>query len=152
MGKSDRGDVHITKPTAKIGELLKIRNGTSDSDIAFVATGSMARTAQKIAQNYFPQTSVWSVPFIKPVNVQQVIQLCQENKTLVVFEEHSILAGLGSLIAEIAAEFSPTKVLRIGTNDRFSHFCGTYEYLLKEHELDETSITRKLHSYLANSQ
>ena len=64
------------------------------------------------------------------------------SKVVVVLEEHSVLGGLGSAITEIAAEFSPTRILRIGVNDRFSHYCGTYEYLLKEHGLGFFCLTR----------
>ena len=63
-------------------------------------------------------------------------------------EEHSVLGGLGSLIAEIACEFSPLKILRVGVQDRFSHHCGTYEYLLKEHELDIDSVKAQIHRFL----
>lgn len=151
MGKSDRGDVHSFMPNAKIGTLLKIREGSQHGGISFIATGSMTRSAQKMAESTFPQAAVWSAPFIKPIDVQQVVSICKENQVLVVLEEHSILAGLGSMIAEIASQFAPIKILRIGTNDRFSHYCGTYDYLLKEHGLDEPSIIQKIQAYMASS-
>jgi transketolase len=148
MGKSDRGDVHPCTPNAEVGELIKIRAGAPTSKINFISTGSMARSAQKIAGSHFPTASVWSAPFIKPINAQQVVSICQESKILIVIEEHSVYAGLGSVITEIASEYSPLKILRIGTNDRFSHHCGTYEYLLTEHELDEHSIVQKIHAFI----
>ena len=43
-------------------------------------------------------------------------------------EEHSVLGGLGSIIAEIASEFAPVRILRVGVQDRFSQHCGSYEY------------------------
>ncbi len=148
MGKSDRGDTHQAMPHIKVSELIKVREGIQ-SGLSFIATGSMARSAQRIADTEFPQAAVWSAPFIKPINIQQVVSICKENKILVTLEEHSTLAGLGSVIAEIASQFAPIKILRIGTNDRFSHYCGTYEYLLKEHGLDEVAIAQKIHAYLA---
>jgi transketolase len=62
----------------------------------------------------------------------------------VVLEEHSVLGGLGSVIAEIASEFAPVRILRVGVRDRFSHHCGTYEYLLKEHRLDRLAIEQQI--------
>jgi transketolase len=59
------------------------------------------------------------------------------------------LGGLGSAITEIASELAPVRILRIGVNDRFSHYCGTYEYLLKEHGLDRLAIEQKIHDFLA---
>jgi transketolase len=66
-----------------------------------------------------------------------------------VLEEHSVLGGLGSVIAEIASEFAPTRVLRIGVRDRFSQHCGSYAYLLKEHGLDRPGIEKRLEDYLS---
>ena len=148
MGKSDRGDVHTVAPRAKVGGLLEVKPG-SGGDIAFIATGSLVRTAMDIALANYPGAAVWSVPFIKPIESKQVTAICRQNRVIVVLEEHSVLGGLGSAIAEIASEFAPVRILRVGVGDRFSHHCGTYEYLLKEHGLDRAAIERKIRNYLA---
>ncbi len=148
MGKSDRGDVHIALPELKAGSMLEAKSGKFN-DIAFIATGSLVRTAIDIAAATYPDATVWSAPFIKPLDSQQVTAICKQSKVLVVLEEHSVLGGLGSAITEIASEFAPIRILRIGINDRFSHYCGTYEYLLKEHGLDRTAIELKIQDFLA---
>lgn len=148
MGKSDRGDVHMAALSTKVGDLLPAKLGHSE-DIVFIATGSLVRTAMMIAAESYPGAAVWSVPFIKPINQQQVVEICAHAKTVVVFEEHSILGGLGSVIAEIASEFAPVRILRIGVNDRFSHYCGTYDYLLKEHGLDQAAIEQRIALFCA---
>lgn len=148
MGKSDRGDVHAALPLARPGALLQARAG-QDGAIAFIATGALVRTALDIAQASYPGAAVWSVPFIKPIDREQVTAICRASRTVVVLEEHSVLGGLGSAIAEIASEFAPVRVLRIGVNDRFSHYCGSYEYLLKEHGLDRPAIESRIRGYLA---
>jgi transketolase len=63
-------------------------------------------------------------------------------------EEHSVLGGLGSAIAEIASELAPVRLLRIGVQDRFSQHCGTYEYLLKEHGLDRAAIAQRIQAFV----
>ena len=150
MGKSDRGDVHYQTPLANIGNMLKVQNGQA-SEISFLATGSLVRTAMDIADAQYPEATVWSVPFIKPINFRQVATICAESRVVVVFEEHSVLGGLGSAVAEIATEFAPVRVLRIGVQDRFSQHCGTYEYLLKEHALDQLSITQRIEASIKAS-
>jgi transketolase len=151
MGKSDRGDVHTQPPELKPGQLVKAPTTTSTnhSDLAFIATGSLVRTAVEIANAHYPGTKIWSVPSIKPIDTQQIVSICTQHRIVVVFEEHSVLGGLGSTITEIAAEFTGTRILRIGVNDRFSHYCGTYDYLLKEHQLDQAAIESRIHNYLA---
>jgi transketolase len=150
LGKSDRGDVHSAMPSARVGGLLEARPGQS-RDVAFIATGSMVRTAVDIAAAAYPSAAVWSAPFIKPIDSEQVTAICKQSRTIVVLEEHSILGGLGSVIAEISSEFAPVRILRIGVADRFTHHCGTYEYLLKEHGLDRASIEQRIKDFVAAS-
>ena len=150
MGKSDRGDVHTAPPQAPVGGLLEVKPGHSDA-IAFIATGSLVRTALDIAAVSYPQAAVWSAPFIKPIKSEQVAAICRQRSRVVVLEEHSVLGGLGSVIAEIASEFAPVRLLRVGVQDRFSHHCGTYEYLLKEHGLDRLAIEERIRTFLAAS-
>ena len=150
MGKSDRGDVHAATPQARLGGLLEAKPGKA-GDIAFIATGALVRTAMDIAAGSYPDAAVWSVPFIKPIDNQQVIAICQQNKVVIVLEEHSVFGGLGSAIAEISSEFAPVRILRIGVRDRFSDHCGTYEYLLKEHGLDRLAIEQRICNFLTSN-
>lgn len=147
MGKSDRGDVHSKAPQAGVGALLPIQQGRV-GDISFIATGSMVRTAMDIAADVYPDAAVWSAPFIKPMDQQQVAAVCVQSRTVVVLEEHSVLGGLGSAVAEIAAEMAPVRMLRVGVQDRFSQHCGTYEYLLEEHGLDRAAIAQRIEAFL----
>jgi transketolase len=150
MGKSDRGDVHAAVPQARVGSLLAARPGQA-GEIAFIATGSLVRTAMDIAAGTYPDAAVWSAPFIKPIDSKQVTAICAQSQAIVVLEEHSVLGGLGSVIAEIASEFAPVRILRVGVQDRFSQHCGSYEYLLKEHGLDRPAIEQRIRNFLAES-
>ena len=147
MGKADRDDVHTRPVTARPGDLLRVREGRSN-ELALIATGSMVRTAIDVANRDFPQTEVWSCPFIKPMDNQQVAAICGAHRNVIVLEEHSVLGGLGSAIAEVASELAPTRILRIGVQDRFSEHCGSYSYLLAEHGLDDASVSRRIHQFV----
>ena len=150
LGKSDRGDVHTAVPQEDVGKLLAVKTGKIN-DIVFMATGAMVRTALDIAGDSYPDASVWSAPFIKPIDGLQVISICQHSRAVVVFEEHSILGGFGSVIAEITSRFSPVRILRVGVQDRFSQHCGTYEYLLNEHGLDRSAIELLISGFLGGN-
>lgn len=147
MGKSDRGDVHVAVPQAIIGHLLEAKAGRV-GDISLIATGALVRTAMDIAAGAYPDAAVWSAPFIKPIDSKQVAAICAQSRAVIVFEEHSVLGGLGSVIAEIASEFAPVRILRVGVLDRFSHHCGSYEYLLHEHGLDRAAIEQRICDFL----
>jgi transketolase len=116
--------------------------------LAFIATGSLCSTALALANTQYPNASVWSAPYIKPINEKQVIDICKQHQKIVTFEEHSVFGGLGSAITEISSEHSPSHILRIGVEDRFSTHCGSYEYLLKEHGLDEGAIAQKIDRFV----
>jgi transketolase len=146
MGKSDRGDVHSAAVASPCHSMLKIRDG-GNAKVAILATGSMVKTAMKLVDDGFLLASVWSVPIIKPMNSDQVIEICKANDLVITLEEHSTLGGLGSVIAEISSEHAPVKIKRVGVQDRFSHHCGTYEYLLKEHKLDSDSIKEQINHF-----
>ena len=149
LGKADRGDIHKSLSILEPRKILKVKTGII-KECSFLATGSMVRTAIDIAVESYPEASVWSVPIIKPINNIQIEKICRDSKAIVVFEEHSKYGGLGSLVAEISAEHSPIKILRIAVNDCFSEKCGTYEYLLKEHGLDIETIHANIRSFLRN--
>ena len=147
MGKSDRGDLHVSDLHVSPGDLLQAKPRQT-GDVAFIATGALVLTAVHIAGEFYPGAAVWSAPFIKPINARQVSAICTQSRAIVVLEEHSVLGGLGSVITEIACEFAPVRILRVGVQDRFSHYCGTYEYLLKEHGLDRPAISQRIRDFI----
>ena len=121
----------------QLGELCQVKQG--NSKICLIATGSMVKTAICVSE-HLDNVEVWSTPCIKPINIKQVISIAQRHEVIVVLEEHSVYGGLGSAIAEITSEYFPIRVCRIGIQDRFSSFCGSYQYLLKEHKLNLESV------------
>jgi len=148
IGKSDLGNVHKSLPIVEPGKLIKVIT-SNIGKYSFIATGSMVKTAIDIANNSYPEADVWSVPIIKPINFMEVGKICLNSEIVIVFEEHSKYGGLGSLIAEIASELSPVRVLRIAANDRFSQKCGTYEYLLYEYGLNNSKIKITIDDFLS---
>lgn len=145
MGKADLGDVHSHESKFDAGDVLNIKEGPGR--VHFIATGSMVRKALEVSE-YYEGAGVSSVPTIKPINCDQITDICKNHDLLVVMEEHSVLGGLGSLIAEIATERAPVRVCRIGVNDRFSEYCGTYAYLMNEHHLDCAAIRQKIDGFI----
>lgn len=145
MGKSDRGDVHVGPiDSLQSGRLLKVLDGRADRP-GLIATGSMLRTAVDIAREL--DLSVWSAPAIKPLAAEDVCAAARMSTGLITLEEHSVLGGLGAAITEITSEHQPSRVLRIGVPDRFSEYCGTHAYLLREHGLDIDSVRDRISAF-----
>lgn len=148
VGKSDRGDVHPGPVHLKAGELLQVRPGTQR--VALLATGSMVKTAMELAQRGSLDAEVWSVPSIKPLLPWQLAEIARRVDCIVTLEEHSVTGGLGACVAEEVAAHRPLPICRIGVEDRFSTLCGTWDYLLQEHRLDQTSVLQKIETFLVS--
>jgi transketolase len=146
VGKSDRGDVHAGPVPLQAGDMLRV--GTGSGRIALLATGSMVRTAMELVGQGI-DAEVWSVPSIKPLNHDQLHAIASRVSAVVTLEEHSIMGGLGACVAEELAAFHPLPVCRIGVQDRFSALCGTWDYLLHEHQLDLLAVRQRIDSFLA---
>lgn len=144
IGKSDRGDVHAGPVMLQEGELLQVKKGMRR--IALLATGSMVKTALELSAQGM-DSDVWSVPSIKPLSLKQLIAIADAVDVVVTMEEHSVLGGLGAAVAEAISSIRPMPICRIGIEDRFSTFCGNWEYLLREHGLDSTSIGARIERF-----
>ena len=149
MGKADLGAVHAVPPQLEWGRLCAVKPGTGA--LAWIATGSMVKTALTVAGEW-ADSSVWSAPFIKPLDANQVAEICRTHRAVIVLEEHSIHGGLASAIAEISTSSAPAWICSVGIQDRFSKYCGTYDYLMHEHKLTADAVRVQVESFLERSQ
>lgn len=146
MGKSDCGDVHSAPLALRAGELLPI--GPTGKRTALLATGAMVKTATTLVSQGL-DAEVWSVPSIKPFDRAQLHAIADRVDAVVTLEEHSVMGGLGACIAEELSAYHPLPLCRIGIEDRFSAYCGTWDYLLQEHKLDLPSVQTRINAFLA---
>lgn len=142
IGKSDKDNVHAKPFSYEIGELINLSKG--GGGIAIIATGSMTSTALELVSE-FPDIEIWSAPSIKPIATDVVVDICKRNNLIITLEEHSVYGGLGSCIAEISTTYAPTRICRLGIDDKFSEYCGSYDYLISQHNLDVKTIKSKIH-------
>jgi transketolase len=85
------------------------------------------------------------VSTLKPFNDQTVLNaIAQSRHGVITMENHTIVGGLGSIIAEKMAEAGiARKLVRIGLRDTFSHGASK-QYLLKEHKMDALSLISEI--------
>ena len=150
MGKADLGVVHDGYTRSAMGPNDSACR-TGGGPLVWLATGSMVRTALAAAREW-PDSAVWSVPCIKPLDAEHVAAVCGRHEAVVVLEEHSVYGGLGSAVAECTSTHGPTWVCRVGMQDRFSTYCGSYDYLMREHKLDVESVKSQVREFLVMRQ
>lgn len=147
VGKCDMGPVHQSYNFAGkpgIHEVIKAKEGAP----VIMATGSMVKVAQKMIENHFPGFGLHSVVQIKPFDEKSFLKATEKTNLVISLEEHSVFGGLGSTISEVVSSTIPKKVLRLGIEDKFSDKCGTYEYLMHEHKLNEEALVKKIKSQI----
>ncbi len=142
IGKSDRPAVNKERLASTRPHFVRRAEGART---CLVATGSMVAPCAEIAEAL--GLSCLSVPKIKPLDPEILTVLAPFRRAIVV-EEHSRHGGLASAILERTAEESaPTKIpliRSIGLQDRFSHLCGSYQYALSEHGLDDRALRARV--------
>ena len=111
--------------------------------IAFMAIGVMVFEAWKAAKILEEQYGI--IPYVidmvsvKPLDEEMIIKVAKEVDTIFTFEEHNILAGFGSAIAEVVTENQPVRVLRVGLKDEFGQ-SGTADALMNHYNLTAEKI------------
>jgi len=128
--------------TFEIGKGIPLRDGT---DVTLITSGYLVSETLKAAEQLKGQginARVVNMFTWKPIDCELIIQCAKETGAIVTIENHNIVNGLGSAVAEVLVEYVPTPMERIGCQDRFGQV-GPVEYLQKAYEMTAGDIVRK---------
>lgn len=123
----------------ELGKGVTMREG---SDVTIAATGLMVNEAVQAADALAAEgisARVINIHTIKPLDKEIICKAAKETGLIVTAEEHSIIGGLGSAVAEAVTECCPVPVVKIGVNDEFGH-SGPAVDLLREFGLSADNI------------
>ncbi|MDE5764072.1 MAG: transketolase family protein [Ruminococcus sp.] len=129
----------------EIGKGVVMKDG---SDITVVATGLMVNEALEAAKTLEAEgisVRVVNIHTIKPLDKELICRCAKETGIIVTAEEHSVIGGLGSAVAEAVTECCPVPVVKIGVNDVFG-YSGPAVGLLKEFGLSAENIAETVKS------
>lgn len=124
----------------QIGRAVQLRDG---NDVTIIAIGDMvirALEAADLLDNNGIRARVLDMHTLKPVDKGAVIKAAEQTGAIVTVEDHNILNGLGSAVAEVVVENRPVPMERIGLRDTFAE-SGEYEELLEKYGLNTRHIT-----------
>lgn len=131
----------------EIGKAITMREG---KDVAIIAAGlplaSAMEAAEKLAAEGI-EARVIDMHTIKPLDEEAVLRAAKEIGKIVTVEEHSIIGGLGSAVAEVLAEQCPAKLKRIGIYDRYTE-SGPAEALIHHYGLDGEGVYNAVKAFL----
>jgi transketolase len=123
----------------QIGKGNVLSEGT---DVTLVATGllvEMALKAKELLSNQGISAQVVNIATIKPIDKDLIAECASKTGAVVTCEEHNIIGGLGSAVAEVLCETMPVPMERIGTRDVFGK-SGKPAELFKEYGLTPEAI------------
>lgn len=134
MGRLDVPEIFDENYDFKIGVANTLKDG---KDATIIATGLMtakALEAAELLEKDGISVRVLNMGTIKPLDGESVLKAAKETKFIVTAEEHSVIGGLGSAVAEFLTETHPTLVKKVGIYDKFGQ-SGKAEELLEKYEL-----------------
>lgn len=132
----------------ELGKGVTIKEGT---DATIVATGLMVPEAIEAAEMLKEEgisAGVINIHTIKPIDADIIAAAAEKTGALVTAEEHNIIGGLGSAVAEVLCERCPVPLLRVGTKDVFGRSGKPYE-LLEMYGLTAKNIAENVKKAIA---
>ena len=125
----------------ELGKAVQFGDGT---DATVFATGicvSEALKAMDILKEKNINIRVIDMFSLKPIDRDIIIKSAKETKNLISVEDHSVIGGLGSIIADVLSEEYPSKLVKMGVKDRFGE-SGKATVLMEKFEIDFTAIVK----------
>ena len=147
-GEAKNPSVYKEDYDFEIGKAVTLREG---SDITIIASGTMVYEALKAADVLFEQgisSTVLNMHTIKPVDTSAIQKASNSTKLIVTVEEHSLIGGLGSAVAEVKTILhnSPPQLM-IGLPDQYDKG-GEYRDILERHGLTSQLIAKRIENEL----
>lgn len=142
MTKPKRAVVTSIGTPFEIGKAQVFREG---SDVSVFACGALVYEALLAAEALAGEVSVEvvNVHTIKPLDRGTIIASAKKTKKVVTAEEHSVIGGLGSAIAELLSEEAPVPIRRVGMRDKFGE-SGEPEELLVKYGMTSKEIIEQI--------
>ncbi len=127
----------------EIGKSHTLKQG---DDITLIATGHMVWetivASDKLHEKGI-RARVINMHTIKPVDKDAIIRAAKETKSIITVEEHQVIGGLGSTVAEVVVQNHPVPVEMIGMNDQFGE-SGTPDELMIKYGLTSEAIVNRV--------
>jgi transketolase len=146
LGKAGEREVHPGPLHLLRGDSIPVRD--HHGSIVLFTTGGIldvACQAADLLEEAGLPVDVRSFPWLNPLDVVAVREAAQRYEAIVTVEEHSIVGGLGSTIAETLAELAyGAPLIRIGLPNRTFSLVGDQDYLRAAHGLDPYAISRRV--------
>lgn len=124
-----------------VGKAYLLQDG--DANVCIFATGSIAQEAVLAAESLkdIAQIPIYTFPTIKPIDRETILNCAKRFEWILTLEEHNIMGGFGSAVAEVLAEITAhARLIRFGLHDEFSSVVGDPSFLRNYYNMDWIAI------------
>ena len=139
LGRLNSEDIFGDDYKFEYGKVVCIKEG---KDCTIISTGLMTAMAKQACETLKEEgidVRLIHMPTIKPIDREIIQKAAEETKFILTCEEHSVIGGLGQIVAGVTSETVPTKVVKLGVNDMFGE-SATPQELLEKHGLTSENI------------
>ena len=144
LGKNGEPALLPAGTSFAIGRAIAVRDG---ADVTIASTGPILAeaigAADLLARDGI-DAAVLHFGTVKPLDAGAVLGALERTGTILTLEEHSVVGGFGSAVAEVAAEAGIGRVVRAGFPDTFVHEVGGREHLLAHYGLDAAGVAARV--------
>ncbi len=147
LGRSGVPVVYSEDQDIRIGKAVTVREG---SDITVIASGSVLANAMEAAEQLAAEgisVRVVDMHTIKPLDEEAVISAAKQTKGIVTIEDHSVIGGLGSAVAEVLACKCPARLSIMGVRDSFGE-SGKPDELYAKYGLTAADVVKTVREML----
>ncbi len=142
LGRGGEKRIHESIESFQIGKALKIHDGER---IALFSTGAILEELVSARQELREKgwnPAVYSFPTVKPIDRETIESVARNFDRIVTVEEHNIVGGFGSAVAEVMAEMKEKRAYlrRIGLRDEYCTRVGNQKYLRSQYGIDAHTI------------
>ena len=146
-GRSDAQRILGEDYQFEIGKAKILKNGSDITIMGCGVTTGRALEAAKILEMDGISVRIVNMSTIKPIDSAMVIKCANETKGIITVEDHNILGGLGSAVAEVLVQHNPVPMEFVGVRDSFGE-SGEPNELAKKYGIDYKAIIKSVHQLL----
>lgn len=143
LGKAGEINVFSSTNSHKVGKGITVKKGHKVCIITsgIILTETLKSLSLLTKDNIFP--TLVHMPTIKPFDINLIKNLSKNHSIFISVEEHRVINGLGSIIADTLAEIGAnTKLIKLGVGDIFLTESGSQDFLRKKLGIDAVSISK----------
>lgn len=149
LGRGGEKRIHESITNFEIGKALKIHHPVNtQKTVALFSAGAILDETSKaceILEKAGVGVEQYSFHTVKPLDNEVICKCAKRHKLIITVEEHNIVGGFGSAVAEVMADMGMgTPLLRVGLNDEYCSKVGDQKYLREQFGLDGVAIANRI--------